>query len=112
LGAARTGSVDSAQVALRDLEATEAAQFMASGEQPCPEYDVSQRLLRLARTPTLVCGSLTHPNRRMRTRTYGGVAGASGRPLPPMPIVSFPLGFWSPGIKVLATRVSGSAIHA
>jgi hypothetical protein len=37
--------MDTAKAALRDLEAEETTMFVASGEQPGPEHDVSQRLL-------------------------------------------------------------------
>ena len=47
LGAARARSVDTATIAIRDLEAEEATQLLAPGEQSGPEHDVSQRLLRL-----------------------------------------------------------------
>ena len=58
--------------------------FMAAGEQPCPERGVSDCLLRLARLTTPVAhGSSTHPNRRMRTRMYGGVAGEERVTAPP-----------------------------
>src|SRR5262249_9482340 len=47
-------------------------------------------------------------NRRMRTRMYGGVAGESGRPLPPMPI-SF--SFYScMGFSIPFRRVAGGAV--
>jgi group II intron reverse transcriptase/maturase len=53
LGAARARSVDTATIAIRDLEAKEATQFMAAREQSRSEHDVSQRLLRLTRSSTL-----------------------------------------------------------
>ena len=53
LGAARAGSVDTAQVTFRDLETTEATRLVAAGQQPRPERGLSYRLLRLARPTTL-----------------------------------------------------------
>src|SRR5208282_4246332 len=42
-------------LAIRDLEAKEASKLVAAGEQPGPEHDVSQCLLRLFGTSTPVC---------------------------------------------------------
>lgn len=50
LSAARTGSVDTATVAIRDLEARKTAKLLAAGKPSRPEHDVSRRLLRLPRS--------------------------------------------------------------
>jgi hypothetical protein len=79
LGAGRLGSVDAATAALPDLEAAETTQFVAAGEQSCPERGVSGSLLRLARLTALVLGvAQLVRTARMRTRMYGGVAGKDG----------------------------------
>src|SRR5512147_2636410 len=44
--------MDTTQVAIRDLETTEATQFVADGEQPRFKLGVRNCLLRLARTST------------------------------------------------------------
>jgi hypothetical protein len=98
--------MDTASVAIHDLEAVEKrdtavrevaspwdrpgprctnggqpARPLASGEQSGPVFRAPHRLLRLV---SLACSTLTHNplNRRTRTRIYGGVAGADGRPSP------------------------------
>jgi hypothetical protein len=40
------------------------------------------------------CGRLNPPNRRMRTRMYGGVAGEAGRPVPLCRLASRRSGYW------------------
>ena len=57
---------------------------LAAQQQPCAHHRPAKRLLRLARAgnPGAQTRRLISPNRRIRTRTYGGVGGAEPRGSP------------------------------
>ncbi len=59
-GAAGSGSVDTTQIAIRDLETTEATCWLERGLSSAPARHVSHCLPRLARLTTLV-GPVTQP---------------------------------------------------
>src|SRR6185437_12163905 len=57
---------------------------VVSRKEQSPVYRAFQCVLQIARSSVIGRGSVgvTISNRRIRTRTYGGVAGDGGRPLP------------------------------
>src|SRR6185437_11690308 len=78
--------MDSTEVAVRDLEAKETAQFVATGQQPCAERLLLQCLLRRARSSSLVSGiaQLSEPPYADPHVRWCGRGGEVT--LPPMPI--------------------------